>query len=381
MSAADCTVSSAGGPPQVPHARRSFHLIQGAFTFAEDEGFPLDHGGRLRPVTIRYAQYGEPNAARDNVVLVCHALSGSAKVDDWWPELFVEGGLLDLEKYCVIGTNILGSCYGSTGPSAINEETGRQYGGDFPLVTVSDIVRAQARVLDHLGIEKLKLVIGASIGGMQALHWAMDFPERVEEVIAIGAAPLGALGLALNHIQREVIRLDPNWNAGDYAPEQPPAGGISLARQIAMLSYKSPELFEHRYGRKLNRNGEDPWTHHRARFDIGGYLDYQGAKFLQRFDANSYLSITRTMDTFDPVRKYGSKEAAYSRIKGRVKLVGISSDWLFPPQDVRRLAEDMRACGARCEYDEILSAHGHDAFLAEPEKLLQALGGAKEIAS
>lgn len=380
MSAADCTVSASALPP-VPQPRRSFHLIQGTFTFAENEGFPLDNGGRLRPVTIRYAQYGEPNAARDNVVLVCHALSGSAKVDDWWPELFVEGGLLDLDKYCVIGTNILGSCYGSTGPNSINDETGAPYGAEFPLVTVSDIVRAQARVLDHLGIEKLKLVIGASIGGMQALHWAMDFPERVEEAIAIGAAPLGALGLALNHIQREAIRLDPHWKGGSYAPEEPPAAGISLARQIAMLSYKSPELFEHRYGRKLNRNGEDPWKHHRARFDIGGYLDYQGVKFVARFDANSYLSITRTMDTFDPVRKYGSKEVAYSRIKGRVTLVGISSDWLFPASDVRRLAEDLRACGAQCEYHEIHSSHGHDSFLAEPEKLLRVLGGGRDLES
>ncbi|HEY3929543.1 MAG TPA: homoserine O-acetyltransferase [Candidatus Koribacter sp.] len=359
--------------------RRNFHLIQGSFTFAENEGFALESGGVLRPVTIRYAQYGEPNAAGDNVVLVCHALSGSAKVDDWWPELFADGGLLDLDKYCVIGTNILGSCYGSTGPNSINADTGRPYGADFPLVTVSDIVRAQARVLDHLGIEKLKLVIGASIGGMQALQWAIDFPERVEEAVVIGAAPLGALGLALNHIQREAIRLDPRWNGGDYSKDETPNQGISIARQIAMLSYKSPELFEHRYGRKLNRNGEDPWKHHSARFDVGGYLDHQGEKFVQRFDANSYLSITRTMDTFDPVRKYGSARAAYSRIKGKVTLVGISSDWLFPAQDVRNLAAQINAAGARCDYREINSAHGHDAFLAEPEKLLHALGDGQEI--
>jgi homoserine O-acetyltransferase len=363
MSAAPCT----------------FHLIQGAFTFAEDEGFPLESGGKLRPVTVRYAQYGEPNAARDNVVLVCHALSGSAKVDDWWPELFVEGGLLDLEKYCVIGTNILGSCYGSTGPNSVNAETGEPYGADFPLVTISDIVRSQAKLLDHLGIDKLKLAIGGSIGGMQALHWAMDYPDRVEHAIAIGTAPLGALGLALNHIQRQVIRLDPQWNNASYANDDSPSEGLSIARQIAMLSYKSAELFNHRYGRKLNRNGEDPWKHHAARFDVGGYLDHQGEKFVQRFDANSYLSITRTMDTFDPARKYGSAEAAYSRIKAKITLVGISSDWLFPPEDVRRLAAEIGAYGAHCDYHEIISSHGHDAFLAEPEKLLQVLGHGREI--
>jgi homoserine O-acetyltransferase len=211
---------------------------------------------------------------------------------------------------------------------------------------------------------------------MQALHWAMDFPERVEHAIAIGTAPLGALGLALNHIQRQAIRMDPNWNGGSYAENSSPRDGISIARQIAMLSYKSAELFDKRYGRKLNRNGEDPYQHHHARFDVGGYLDHQGEKFVQRFDANSYLAITRTMDTFDPVRKYGSSKAAYSRIKAKITLVGISSDWLFPPEDVRRLAADITAAGAQCDYREILSAHGHDAFLAEPEKLLQVLSDA-----
>ncbi|ABF43498.1 homoserine O-acetyltransferase [Candidatus Koribacter versatilis Ellin345] len=374
MSTGTCTVS-AGEPIPAPRSQRNLHLIQGAFTFA-DEGFPLDNGGSLRPVTIRYAQYGEPNAKADNVVLVCHALSGSAKVDDWWPELFAEGGLLDLDKFCVIGTNILGSCYGSTGPNSINAETGQPYGADFPLVTISDIVRAQAKLLDHLGIKKLKLAIGGSIGGMQALHWAMDYPDRVEQAIAIGTAPLGALGLALNHIQRQVIRLDPKWNAGSYSHENSPSQGISIARQIAMLSYKSAELFDERYGRKLNRNGEDPYTHHEARFDVGGYLDHQGEKFVQRFDANSYVSITRTMDTFDPVRKYRSAKAAYSRIKAKITLVGISSDWLFPPEDVRKLAQEMIAAGASCDYREIISAHGHDAFLAEPEKLLEVLSDA-----
>lgn len=372
MSVADCTFR-ASAPLPVRRTRRAFHLIQGSHTFAEKDGFPLENGGRLRPVTIRYAQYGEPNDAGDNVVLVCHALSGSAKVDDWWPELFVEGGLLDLEKYCVIGTNILGSCYGSTGPNSIDADTGKPYGAEFPLVTVRDIVRAQAQVLEHLGIEKLKLVLGASIGGMQALQWAMDYPDRVEQAIVIGAAPLGALGLALNHIQRQVIRLDSQWQGGTYLPEDGPAQGISIARQIAMLSYKSPELFEERYGRKLNRNGEDPWKHHAARFDVGGYLDHQGEKFIRRFDANSYLSITRTMDTFDPVRQYGSAKAAYGRVRAKVTLVGISSDWLFPAEDVRRLADELKANGAQAEYREIVSAHGHDAFLAEPEKLLQVL--------
>ncbi len=351
----------------------TLHLIQGKHTFAEEDGFVLECGGTLRPVAIRYAMYGEPNAAGDNVVLVCHALSGSAEVAAWWPELFDDPRLFGNDRYCVLCSNILGSCYGSTGPAAIDPQTGRQYGAGFPLVTVGDLVRAQRELLRHLEIERVKLVIGGSIGGMQALEWAIDFPEMVEHCVAIGAAPLGAMGLALNHLQRQAIRMDPKWNGGEYSPDDPPAQGLALARALAMCSYKSAELFHERFGRNPNRNGEDPWTDLQGRFDVAGYLDYQGRKFVERFDANSYLAISRTMETFDPVRTFGSAQAAYSRVRAHVTLVGISSDWLFPAADVRSLGEQLRAAGAGCEYCEIASSHGHDAFLAEPEKLAAIL--------
>ena len=345
--------------------------VRAKYSFADKEGFALECGGELRPVTLQYAVYGELNAARDNVVLVCHALSGSAEVADWWPELFANNDFFSIDPYCVICINILGSCYGSTGPQSINPSTGKTYGPDFPLVTVGDIVRSQREVLDHIGIDRIQLVIGGSIGGMQALQWAMDFPDRVDNCISIAATPLGPMGLALNHMQRQVIRLDPKWKNGDYG-DQPPALGLALARKIAMCSYKSAELFSTRFGRNPNRNGENPWAEPNARFDVSGYLDHQGEKFVQRFDTNSYLCITKTMDTFDPVRKYGSIHA-YSRIKARVTLVGISSDWLFPASEVQSLAGELRSCGVDCIYREIESSHGHDAFLAEPDKLASIL--------
>src|SRR5881227_2597750 len=183
---------------------------EGDFTFAYEQPSQVS-GGALQPVMLRYALYGALNERRDNAILVCHALSGSARVADWWPQLFGPTGLFDTARDCVIGVNIIGSCYGSTGPRSINPDTGKPYGGDFPLVTISDMVRAQAQLLEHLGVERLRAVVGGSIGGMQALLWAVDFPARVERCIAIGATPLSALGLALNHLQRQAIRHDPSW--------------------------------------------------------------------------------------------------------------------------------------------------------------------------
>ena len=215
-------------------------------------------------------------------------------------------------------------------------------GRTFPLVTIGDIVTLQARLLEKLKIHRLKLVMGASIGGMQALELAIRFPELVERVISIGAAPLGAMGLGLNHLQRQMIQLDPAWQGGHYPPDQQPREGLALARALAVCTYKSAELFEHRFARRPDRSGEDPWAsaHEHGqglsgqRFDVAGYLDYQGEQFVERFDANAYLALTRTMDTFDPARGYPSAEAAFSRIQAEVMLVGISSDWLFPPAEI-----------------------------------------------
>ena len=346
--------------------------------FVLDEVLPLESGEYLVNPTLHYAMYGKLNAARDNAVLVCHALSGSAELANWWPQLFLPGGLLDLSRDCVIGINIFGSCYGSTGPGSINPETGQIYGPTFPLINVRDIVNAQLKLIDSLGIEKLKLAIGASIGGMQVLEWAILYPERVARAISIGVAPLDAMGLGVNHLQRQAIMLDPDWKGGYYEPGHGPRAGLALARALGMISYKSVPLFEHRFDRKPNRFGnENPWISTSAgqngRFDVAGYLDHVGQKFVPRFDANSYISITRTMDIFDPVRAHETPYVAYSRIQAHVTLVGISTDWLFPPEDVRSLAAMIKASGALCDYREMASIHGHDAFLAEPDQLVRLL--------
>jgi homoserine O-acetyltransferase len=348
--------------------------------FVLGEHLLLECGRTLAAVTLHYAVYGRLNAARDNAVLVCHALSGSALVGSWWPEVFAPGAVLSLEHDFVICINMLGSCYGSTGPGTADPETGKPYGSDFPLISIGDNVRAQAQLLDSLGIHRLRLVMGGSIGGMQALEWSMRYPERVERGLIIAVAPLGAMGLALNHLQRQAIQGDPDWEGGNYLPQRPPQQGLSLARQIAMLSYKSAPLFEERYARNPNRNGEDPWglDGHAGgliggRFDIGGYLDLQGRRFIERFDANAYLAILRTMDTWDPLRGKGSPAEVFGRIQARLSFVGISSDWLFPPQAVREFAHSILAAGVGADYREMTSAHGHDAFLAEQAELVRLL--------
>ncbi len=251
--------------------------------FVLEQHLMLESGRTLAQPTLHYAVYGRLNAARDNAVLICHALSGSARVGDWWPEIFAPGAVLSLEHDFVICINILGSCYGSTGPGSVDPETGLVYGPDFPLVSIRDNVRAQSHLLDSLGIRRLRLILGGSIGGMQALEWAIHDPQRVERAAIIGVAPLSAMGLALNHLQRQAIQNDPDWDGGYYLPQRPPRLGLSLARQIGMLSYKSAELFEERFARKPNRNGEDPWSLDDqggglvgGRFDIAGYLDQPG---------------------------------------------------------------------------------------------------------
>jgi homoserine O-acetyltransferase len=350
--------------------------VEADFTFAITEPFALERGGHLQPVTLHYAIYGDLDRSRERVILVCHALSGSARVADWWPELFSQQGPFDIEQYCVIGVNIIGSCYGSTGPTSLNPVDGARYGPDFPLVTVGDIVRSQALLLEHLGIEKLHAVVGGSIGGMQALEWALRYPERVERSIVIGTAPLGALGLALNHLQRQAIWNDPTWSHGRY--EVPPANGLGAARALAMLSYKSAELLEQRFGRRPNRNGEDPLTSVAGRFDVAGYLDHQQRIFIDRFDANTYVTITKIMDAWDVPPEAAPEYRAVAKQRVEVELVGISSDWLFPSRDVERLHRRLTREGILSRYSEVTSDHGHDAFLADSRDLFPILRTALE---
>lgn len=348
-------------------AERLEPSFEGDFTIAEP--FALDSGASLCPVTLHYAWYGAMSAVKDNVLLVCHALSGSARVADWWSDLVGPGKPFDPTRYCILGINVIGSCYGSTGPSSLNSETGLRYGGDFPVVSIRDMVRAQAMLVDHLGIKKLHAVIGASIGGMQALAWAVDHPEQVPRCIVIGACPLNAMGLAISHLQRQAIRGDPAWRGGQYPHGEQPVVGLALARAIATITYKSEDLFRERYGRKPNRQGEDPTRDHSHRYDVAGYLDHQGEVFVNRFDANSYLVLSRAQDTFELGRDETEEARTLARAKAKMLLVGITRDWLFPPEEVGRLAERFRRAGVQAEYAEIFTNHGHDGFLAHPELL------------
>ncbi|HUX44089.1 MAG TPA: homoserine O-acetyltransferase [Terracidiphilus sp.] len=372
------TEPTSGAEPAPTTSRVLEPTYEGDFVL--DGPLALENGGALANPTLHYAVYGRLNAARDNAVLVCHALSGSALVGSWWPEIFGPGAVLSLDHDFVICINLLGSCYGSTGPGSVNPETGLVYGPDFPLISIRDNVRAQAQLLDSLGIRRLRLVLGGSIGGMQALEWAIHDPERVARAVIIAVAPLTAMGLALNHLQRKAIQNDPDWDGGYYLPQRPPRTGLALARQVGMLSYKSAELFDERYARNPNRNGEDPLSLDPqgggligGRFDIAGYLDHQGERFVDRFDANAYLAILRTMDTWDPLSGKVSPEEVFGRIRSQVSFVGISSDWLFPAESVRRFVETIRAAGVKADYREMTSAHGHDAFLAEQVELVRLL--------
>lgn len=332
--------------------------------FIADESFRLVSGENLLTITQRYTIYGELNADKSNAVLVFHALTGSARIDEWWRDLIGAGCALDTGKYAFVCINFLGSCYGSTGANSARF-SGKNNKTEFPLVTVADIVRAQKLVLDWLGIEKLKAVIGGSVGGMCALQFAIDFPDRAEKCAAIGACELTAMGLALNHLQRWAIRLEQNQNGG--------RDGVSLARALAMLSYKSPELFDARFARRPNRNGENPSEKFDARFDIAGYLDYQGEIFKKRFDAATYRIISKAMDLFEIAAGYDSEETALKRIKAQVFLIGISSDWLFPAKDVRQLAEKMLQNSVDATYIEMISPDGHDAFLSDTAKMSEIL--------
>jgi homoserine O-acetyltransferase len=315
----------------------------------------------------RVSIYGEPAHDGGNVVLVCHALTGSSRVADWWGGIVGPGKLLDTERFAVVGVNAIGGCYGSTGPASTAPD-GRPYGSRFPLVTVADIVRGEAAALSALGIRAVRAAVGGSLGGMQAYAWAALRPLPVEAAAVVGAYDyFSAMGIALNAVAREAIRNDPAFAGGDYYGGDGPRRGIELARKIAMLTYKSDALFHQRFERKVDRNGGDPYANAADRFDVEGYLDHQGAIFSQRMDPNAYLALTRAMDLFD------LRDRSPAPGGPAVTFVGISSDWLFPPSYVRETADRIASRGARSTYLELDSDHGHDAFLAEPDALAALL--------
>ena len=318
--------------------------------FKFDEPFTLESGEVLDSFQLRCTIYGKLNEDKSNAVLVFHALTGSSRIGDWWEGVIGNGKGLDTSEYAFICVNYLGSCYGSTSGSSL-KKLGKSYKKELPLVTVRDIVRTNSHLLEFLGIKRFKAVVGGSVGGMLALQFAADFPHLTEKVVAIGATPLSPMGLALNHLQRQAVANN----------------DIEMARKIAMLSYKSPTQFNHRFGRKPNRNGENPAKNHKNRFDIAGYLDYQGEIFQKRFELESYQLITKAMDLFDLT------DEQIQQITAETHLVGISSDWLFPCKDVENLSRRFRRNAVNTTFTELVSDDGHDAFLSDTAKMSEIL--------
>jgi homoserine O-acetyltransferase len=336
-------------------------------TDVEIGALELASGERLERVIQRVTRYGEPNADRSNVVFVAHALTGSSRAGDWWGGLIGEGKLLDPREWCIIGINALGSCYGSTGPAS-DAPDGKPYGSRFPIVSVTDMVNAQRRALVQLGFERIALAIGGSLGGMQALTWALDYGAFVERAMIVGAYDaFSAMGIGLNAVARQAIYNDPEFMNGDYPPDKQPTQGVRLARMIAMLTYKSDVLFEERFANRLDRAGGDPSRNRSDRFDVEGYLAYQGDIFAKRMDANAYLTLTRAMDLFDV------RDRAPADRRTRLTFVGIENDWLFPPHYVERAAARLAGLGYDTTYLGLATGHGHDAFLAETDALAALL--------
>ncbi len=318
----------------------------------------LTSGAVLPDVVQRVSVHGTPRPDGSNVVLAPHALTGSSRVIEWWSGLVGTGAIFDPARWCIVGINTIGGCYGSTGPST-EAPDGRRWGPRFPVVTVEDMVDAQRRALDALGIRRLAVVIGGSLGGFQALSWAHRHGDAVGHAVIVGAHDhLRAQAIAQNGLAREAIRLDPQFRDGWYGDEQPTAG-LQLARAIATLTYKSEDLFEARFANRPDRAGGDPANRLDDRFDVDGYLAYQGVRFAARMDANTYRTLTRAMDLFD------LRDAERPAGPSRLTFVGITGDQLFFPAHIRAVAERWAAAGWTSEFRELVSSHGHDAFLAE----------------
>lgn len=338
--------------------------------------FVLESSERLSPVVVAYETYGQLSPSRDNAILILHALTGDAhaagkyKEDDrlpgWWDPLIGPGRAFDTEKYYVICSNVLGGCYGTTGPGSTDPATGKPYGMRFPLVTIRDMVRVQRELLRHLGVEQLVTVSGGSMGGMQALEWAVTFPEMLRSAIPV-AAPgrLSAQGIAYNQVQRLAIMQDPGWQQGDYYPGPGPVNGLGLARMIGTITYKSDISWSFKFGRTFAGKSEADYYRWGSHFEVENYLHYQGRKLVARFDANTYLYLTRAMDLHDVSRGYPSYEDALARARVPVLMVGISSDFLYPTYQQKEVVEIRRRLGLPAYYAEIDSPFGHDAFLIE----------------
>jgi homoserine O-acetyltransferase len=362
-----------------------------------DAALPLQSGAMLRDYSLSFETYGELNAARSNAVLVCHALNASHHVagvyadqdksEGWWDNMIGPGKPLDTNKFFVIGVNNLGSCFGSTGPMHLNPDTGRVYGADFPVVTVEDWVNSQARLLDALGIQTLAAVMGGSLGGMQALSWTLQYPSRVRHALVIASAPnLTAENIAFNEVARRAIVTDPDFHGGHfYQHATVPKRGLRIARMIGHITYLSDDVMNEKFGRQLRDAvlaqakdasanpdaGSYKYSTQEVEFQIESYLRYQGDKFAEYFDANTYLLITRALDYFDPARAYGGNlSLALGRATAKFLLVSFTTDWRFAPKRSREIVKALLDNKCDVSYAEINAPHGHDAFLLDDPRYM-----------
>lgn len=334
--------------------------------FALPQPLSLECGQTLEPVIVAYRTWGDPRNAATNAILICHALTGSADVDAWWPGIISEDGAFDPRADFVVCSNILGSCYGTTGPASLKEAGGKRWRGDFPRITVRDMVNAQRALLDYLGIERLALVTGPSLGGMQALEWALMYPDMVDSIVPIGVGGRhSAWCIAMNEAQRQAIYADPDWNDGNYPDGRVPEKGLAAARMMAICTYRSWHGFDDRFGRKERDSGE---------FEVQSYLRYQGEKINKRFDANTYVRLTQAMNDFDVSRGRGNYLSVIRRIRQPALVVSISSDILYPPHEQQLLSQNM----PNARHALLESPDGHDGFLIESRELAAIISDFRE---
>ena len=357
-------------------AREADHPSSQVAQFGADKPLHLDCGVDLTPFQIAYQSYGRLNADRSNAILICHALTGDQHVFNthpvtgkpgWWVTLVGPGKPIDTDKYFVICSNVIGGCMGSTGPASTNPATGKPWGLDFPVVTIPDMVRAQAMLLDHLGIDKLFAVVGGSMGGMQTLQWAAAFPERVFAALAVACSTRhSAQNIAFHELGRQAVMADPDWRGGRYFEHGThPRRGLGVARMAAHITYLSDAALHRKFGRRL-QDREMPTFSFDADFEVESYLRHQGSSFVERFDANSYLYLTRAMDYFDIAADHnGVLAEAFRGTATRFCVVSFTSDWLFPTSEARAVVHALNASSARVSFAEIETDKGHDAFLLD----------------
>jgi homoserine O-acetyltransferase len=370
----------------LPLSASGFELPGYRATFGEDAPMPLDSGAALGPFTIAYQTYGRLNADRSNAILVCHTLTSDQFVAEthpitgkpgWWESMVGPGLAMDTERYFIICINVLGGCMGTSGPRETDPATGRPWGMSFPLITIGDIVRSQKLLIDSLGIDKLFCVIGGSMGGMQVLHWASAYPQQVFAAVPVAsAARHSAQNIAFHEVGRQAIMADPHWNGGDYyGRASKPSRGLAVARMAAHITYLSEPALHRKFGRNLQDRLRVSYGFD-ADFQVESYLRHQGSTFVDRFDANSYLYITRAMDYFDLAAEHGGSLAeAFRGTPVRFCLVSFTSDWLFPTRESRAIVHALNAAAANVSFVEIESDKGHDAFLLDEPEFAATLDG------